>query len=72
ALAILTVILFFTSPNRSYWNAPLDVLGKLYSNNPMVILNRRMRISDGVIPTMSSSRVFSLSFEPCRSDQTLP
>ncbi|KAK1231963.1 hypothetical protein PQX77_004913 [Marasmius sp. AFHP31] len=46
-LAIITVVLFFSFPNRSYWNVPIDVLGKLYSNNLMVILNRRIKISDG-------------------------
>ncbi|KAK1216953.1 hypothetical protein PQX77_020400 [Marasmius sp. AFHP31] len=46
-LAILIVILYFVFPKASYWNAPTDFLGKLYSNNLLVILNSRMKISDG-------------------------
>ncbi|KAG7087796.1 hypothetical protein E1B28_013737 [Marasmius oreades] len=46
-LAIITVALFFGFPTRAYWNVPIDVLGKLYSNNLMVILNRRIKITDG-------------------------
>ncbi|KAL0063341.1 hypothetical protein AAF712_009736 [Marasmius tenuissimus] len=54
-LAIITVVLFFTFPKRSYWNVPIDILGKLYSNNLMVILNRRIRIIDGSIPSGTNS-----------------
>ncbi|KAL0574086.1 hypothetical protein V5O48_007871 [Marasmius crinis-equi] len=58
-LAIITVALFFSFPTRAYWNVPIDVLGKLYSNNLMVILNRRIKISDGrtstTAPQTSSS-----------------
>ncbi|KAL0067042.1 hypothetical protein AAF712_005826 [Marasmius tenuissimus] len=55
-LAMLTVILFCVFPNRSYWNIPMDMLGKLYSNNFMVILNRRIRMfGDNSDPTVPST-----------------
>ncbi|KAK1234100.1 hypothetical protein PQX77_002700 [Marasmius sp. AFHP31] len=55
---MLTVILFFVFPNRSYWNIPIDMLGKLYSNNFMVILNRRIRMfGDNSDPTVPSTTI---------------
>ncbi|KAJ8092669.1 hypothetical protein PM082_006997 [Marasmius tenuissimus] len=57
-LAMLTVILFFVFPSRSYWNIPIDMLGKLYSNNFMVILNRRIRMfGDNSDPTVPSTTI---------------
>ncbi|KAJ8089955.1 hypothetical protein PM082_018533 [Marasmius tenuissimus] len=46
AVGVLAVGLYLTMPKRSYWNVPLGILGKLYSNNLMVILNRRLKVSD--------------------------
>ncbi|KAJ8096242.1 hypothetical protein PM082_011376 [Marasmius tenuissimus] len=45
-LGVLTVGLYVTTPTRSYWNVPIGILGKIYSNNLMVILNRRLKVSD--------------------------
>ncbi|KAF9262089.1 hypothetical protein L218DRAFT_1001141 [Marasmius fiardii PR-910] len=69
-LAVITVALFFGLPARAYWNVPIDVLGKLYSNNLMVILNRRIKISDGRssnAPQTTSARSLEFNSRPNRN-----
>ncbi|KAF9260913.1 hypothetical protein L218DRAFT_1050362 [Marasmius fiardii PR-910] len=46
-VAILTMALTFAFPTKAYCNILIDILGKIYSNNFLVILNRRIRIIDG-------------------------
>ncbi|KAF9259660.1 hypothetical protein L218DRAFT_874253, partial [Marasmius fiardii PR-910] len=40
-VAVLTMALTFAYPTKAYCNILIDILGKIYSNNFLVILNRR-------------------------------
>lgn len=48
-IAMVTLLLTTIGPTSSYYQASVAILGKMYSNSMMVLLNNRLRISsDGV------------------------
>lgn len=46
-VALINIILFVVLHNRNYYLVPALVLGKLYSNTALAVLNSRIHISGG-------------------------
>ncbi|KAG7100235.1 hypothetical protein E1B28_002009 [Marasmius oreades] len=64
-VAILTMALTIAFPEKAYCNILMDIIGKIYSNNFLVILNRRIRILDGRSNiTQSATQQDSFRFSP--------
>ncbi|KAJ7208988.1 hypothetical protein GGX14DRAFT_453747 [Mycena pura] len=55
ALAILTVVLLVGVPGTNYFTAPSIMLGKIYSNSLLLMLNNRKFISHTVASTTAGS-----------------
>ncbi|KAF7369678.1 hypothetical protein MVEN_00298900 [Mycena venus] len=53
-LAVLTVILLVGVPGTNYFTAPSIMLGKIYSNSLLLMLNNRKFVSDHVASTTGS------------------
>ncbi|KAF9254511.1 hypothetical protein L218DRAFT_806094, partial [Marasmius fiardii PR-910] len=54
-VAILTMALKIAFPTKAYCNIMIDIIGKIYSNNFLVILNRRIKIMDSRSTVSQSS-----------------
>ncbi|KAG7086103.1 hypothetical protein E1B28_003617 [Marasmius oreades] len=62
-VAILTMALTIAFPEKALCTILMDIIGKIYSNNFLVILNRRMMIVDGrSIVTQSETQQDSFCF----------
>ncbi|KDR71254.1 hypothetical protein GALMADRAFT_797189 [Galerina marginata CBS 339.88] len=57
AIAILSLILVFLPGKPTYYQTSVAVLGKVYSNSMMVLLNSRMRIRGSNDPSISTFEV---------------
>ncbi|KAF9255326.1 hypothetical protein L218DRAFT_950858 [Marasmius fiardii PR-910] len=69
-VAILTMALNIAFPAETYCNILIDIIGKIYSNNFLVILNRRIKIVDSrSIVLQSSVQPGSLHFSPPESKE---
>ncbi|KAJ7290349.1 hypothetical protein C8J57DRAFT_340559 [Mycena rebaudengoi] len=53
--AVLTVILLVGAPNTNYFTGPGIVLGKIYSNSVLLMLNNRKIMADGDYGTREST-----------------
>ncbi|THU97143.1 hypothetical protein K435DRAFT_754226 [Dendrothele bispora CBS 962.96] len=54
-LALLTVILLVAIPNTNYFTCPSMILGKIYSNSLLLMLNNRAYLSAGALTIPSAS-----------------
>ncbi|KAK0191677.1 hypothetical protein F5146DRAFT_1198102 [Armillaria mellea] len=46
-VALVTGILFFVFPHRTFYGSPVSIVSKLYANTVLVVLNSRFRIMGG-------------------------
>ncbi|KAG7100231.1 hypothetical protein E1B28_002005 [Marasmius oreades] len=70
-VAILTMVFTIAFPDKAYCNILMDIIGKIYSNNFLVILNWRIKIVDGRSNvTQSATQQSSFHFSPPTMNQS--